>query len=140
MIEVVSAIIARDGRLLMIQRSPTKSEFPLGWESPGGKVEAGETHHEALKRELKEELGIEATEIAKDPIFSRNMFKILTGCKSDFNSSFYAVEKFSGDIKLVENQSGFGWFTPEEFVHLALLPANEAAFHAIRRYVRGEPA
>lgn len=140
MIEVVSAVIVRDGRLLMIQRSPTKSEFPLGWESPGGKVEQGESHHDALRRELKEELGIEATEISKQPIFSRNIYKILSGCKSDFKSAFYVVEKFSGAIALMENQSGFGWFTPWEFAHLSVLPANKEAYHAVRRYVLGESA
>jgi 8-oxo-dGTP diphosphatase len=53
---VVAALITRRGRVLLSQRRPTQS-FPLTWEFPGGKVEAGESPVAALERELREELG-----------------------------------------------------------------------------------
>ncbi len=53
---VVAALIARRGRVLLSQRRGDQS-FPLAWEFPGGKVEAGETPEEALVREIDEELG-----------------------------------------------------------------------------------
>ena len=53
---VVAALIARRGRVLLSQRRADQS-FPLMWEFPGGKVEAGETPEEALTREIDEELG-----------------------------------------------------------------------------------
>ena len=56
-IEVVAGLIFRDGRLLACQRHESAA-FPLKWEFPGGKVEAGESDVEALRRELLEELGI----------------------------------------------------------------------------------
>jgi len=56
MLTVVGAIIVNDGKVLICQRSRTDS-FPLKWEFPGGKVEAGETHARALAREIMEELG-----------------------------------------------------------------------------------
>ena len=56
-INVVAGLIFRDGRLLACQRHE-KSAFPLKWEFPGGKVESGESDADALRRELKEELGI----------------------------------------------------------------------------------
>ena len=55
---VVGALIVRDGRYLITQRPP-KAVLPLLWEFPGGKVEPGETDAAALKRELKELMGIE---------------------------------------------------------------------------------
>lgn len=55
---VVAAIIQRDGRVLVAQRPPTK-HYPLQWEFPGGKVEPGESPEEALRREIREELGVE---------------------------------------------------------------------------------
>src|SRR5208283_5252202 len=58
MIEVVSAIIVKHGRILLQQRPPLK-DFPFCWESPGGKVDGNESHHQALRRELLEELGID---------------------------------------------------------------------------------
>jgi 8-oxo-dGTP diphosphatase len=56
---VVAAVIERDGRVLICQRK-TGSRHALQWEFPGGKVEPGETHRDALARELREELQIEA--------------------------------------------------------------------------------
>ena len=58
MIEVVAAVISRSGQLLLCSRPTDKP--PAGWEFPGGKVEAGETLRAALRRELREELGIES--------------------------------------------------------------------------------
>ena len=57
MIQVVAAIIEREGRILIGQRQATQSH-PLKWEFPGGKVEPGESPEQALTRELEEELAI----------------------------------------------------------------------------------
>jgi 8-oxo-dGTP diphosphatase len=57
MVQVVAAIIERDGLVLIGQRQPEQSH-PLKWEFPGGKVEPGETPEQALTRELEEELAI----------------------------------------------------------------------------------
>jgi len=56
---VVAGIIRRDGKFLIGQRQAS-DRHGLKWEFPGGKVESGETPREALRRELREELGIEA--------------------------------------------------------------------------------
>ena len=57
--EVVAAVIERDGKILIGQRKRS-GRHPLKWEFPGGKVEPGEDTRQALARELREELGIEA--------------------------------------------------------------------------------
>lgn len=57
---VVAAVIERNGLILIGQRKRTRKQ-PLKWEFPGGKVEPGEEYRSALARELREELGIEAT-------------------------------------------------------------------------------
>jgi len=67
MVQVVAAILERDGRILIGQRQATQPH-PLKWEFPGGKVEDGESPEEALKRELSEELDLEvlgSTEISR---------------------------------------------------------------------------
>lgn len=58
MIDVVAAILIKDGKLMLAQR-PEGKHMGLRWEFPGGKVEKGETPEAALERELKEELAIE---------------------------------------------------------------------------------
>ncbi len=54
---VVAALIAKDGKLLVCQRTRHQT-MPLKWEFPGGKIEEREQPRDALRRELEEELGI----------------------------------------------------------------------------------
>jgi 8-oxo-dGTP diphosphatase len=57
---VVAALILKDGKVLVCQRTRHQT-MPLKWEFPGGKIEEGEQPRDALHRELEEELGIDAT-------------------------------------------------------------------------------
>lgn len=59
-IRVVAAVIERDGKILVCQRRST-DRHALKWEFPGGKIEAEEEPRDALKRELREELDLDAT-------------------------------------------------------------------------------
>ncbi len=56
---VVAALIVEKDRILACQRT-RHQVMPLKWEFPGGKIEEGEQPRDALRRELEEELGIEA--------------------------------------------------------------------------------
>lgn len=63
-IRVVAAVISRDGKYLITQRRST-AVLPGLWEFPGGRVEVGESDEQALKREVRERLGIEVTVAAR---------------------------------------------------------------------------
>jgi 8-oxo-dGTP diphosphatase len=56
---VSAAILIEQGRVLLSQRR-SGTHLAGAWEFPGGKVEAGEDPRDALRRELREELGVEA--------------------------------------------------------------------------------
>lgn len=56
-IEVVAAVTERDGKFLVCKKNQNHEIIPGKWEFPGGRIEDGETHDLALKRELREELG-----------------------------------------------------------------------------------
>jgi len=56
---VVGAVIVRDGAVLACRRSADRSAGGK-WEFPGGKVQTGESNEAALRRELREELGVDA--------------------------------------------------------------------------------
>ena len=58
-IAVVAAVIEDTGRFLVTRRQ-TGAHLAGMWEFPGGKIDPGETHAAALRRELVEELGVEA--------------------------------------------------------------------------------
>ncbi|HXG49916.1 MAG TPA: (deoxy)nucleoside triphosphate pyrophosphohydrolase [candidate division Zixibacteria bacterium] len=92
-VRVVAGIIERDGRLLVCQRR-ADAAFPLKWEFPGGKVEAGEDREEALRRELREELAIEAGRLSE---FQRYEHRYANGTRVDL--SFYAVHDYTGEVQ-----------------------------------------
>ena len=56
--QVTAGLLRRDGRVLITKR-PDGKHLAGFWEFPGGKQESGETLEACLKREIKEELGIE---------------------------------------------------------------------------------
>ncbi|MCB7479698.1 (deoxy)nucleoside triphosphate pyrophosphohydrolase [Christiangramia sediminis] len=66
MIQVTCALIEDNDRILCAQRS-AEMKLPLKWEFPGGKLENGETLEDCLKREIKEELGLEITILERLP-------------------------------------------------------------------------
>jgi 8-oxo-dGTP diphosphatase len=88
---VVAGVIHREGLILIGQRM-AKDRHGLKWEFPGGKVELGESPKQALARELREELAIEAVigrEIARYEQATRRRFPLLL--------LFHAIESFQGE-------------------------------------------
>ena len=89
-IKVVAAIIERDAKILIGQRRREDSHG-LKWEFPGGKVERGESPASGLARELREELGIEAT-IGQELVRYEHRYPRRTSILL----IFYSVTEFSG--------------------------------------------
>lgn len=90
---VVAALIVKDGRLLVCQRTRHQT-MPLKWEFPGGKIEEGEQPRDALRRELDEELGIVAT-IGDE--LARIQHEYPNGGMVELR--FYIVKEFQGEIE-----------------------------------------
>jgi mutator protein MutT len=70
MIDVTAAILIENGRVLIARRRPGVAQAGL-WEFPGGKVRPGESLEQCLKREIREELGIE---IAVGEFFGESVY------------------------------------------------------------------
>ena len=90
---VVAALIEREGKLLVCQRTRHQT-MPLKWEFPGGKIEEGEQPRNALRRELDEELGINAT--IGDEI-ARIQHEYPNGGMVELR--FYIVRQYRGEIE-----------------------------------------
>lgn len=125
-VEVVSAVIIRHGRILLTQRRADK-DFPHAWECPGGKVEGEETHHAALDRELREELGLRVGRIAAESMWT-GVFEnlVLRAQRACVRVTFYEVSQLASRPVPQEGQ-GMGWFTAKEMIALNLAPANTNA-------------
>jgi len=90
---VVAALIVQHGKLLVCQRTRHQT-MPLKWEFPGGKIEEGEQPRDALRRELDEELGIQAT--IGDEI-ARIQHEYPNGGMVELR--FYVVRKYQGELE-----------------------------------------
>jgi 8-oxo-dGTP diphosphatase len=93
--QVVAAIITRepDKKILICQRKKDQP-LPLKWEFPGGKVEPGEEPMAALRRELSEELGIEA-EVGEQIIRFQHAYKNGGGVEL----TFFRINSYDGEIQ-----------------------------------------
>lgn len=93
MIRVAAGIYVRDGDVLVCRRPPG-GEHAGKWEFPGGKLEAGESFEQALARELREELGVEAS-------VGSEIRRVTHRYGSEaVEIGFFAVGKLEGTIRL----------------------------------------
>lgn len=113
-IPVIAAVILRDGSLLVAQRAASKRHGGM-WEFPGGKVEPGETHLEAARRELQEELGLAVTGLGRHLVS-------FTDPGSPFVIEFVEVHA-TGEPVPAEHQA-VTWASREAIRLLALAPAD----------------
>mgnify|MGYP000002639307 CR=1 FL=1 len=115
-INVCAGIITENDRVLICQRS--ESHHKRAWEFPGGKIEFNESHQEALKRELNEELSINC-EIG--PHFHSVFYK--HNISTQLNLHAYLIHNFTGKPKcLVHSQ--ILWVTLQELSDYNFLPAD----------------
>lgn len=108
------AVVVRDGRILVLQRSAGSSHDPGLWELPGGKMEYGEVLTEALAREVTEETGVSVRVGA--PLltwhFTKEPFWV-TGVT-------FACEYGGGEVALSPEHDDARWVEPAEALELPL--------------------
>lgn len=108
---VVVGFIIHDGKLLIVKRSSKAKFLPNYYELPGGHVEFGEEPKEALKREIKEELGVDVTIFEPFHYFS---YFSDEGNVHNIEIAFFAkVNESVKNIKLNEHED-IRWVTKNE--------------------------
>jgi 8-oxo-dGTP diphosphatase len=126
--EVAAAVIERvtaDGatEFLLGQRAPG-TFYPGYWEFPGGKVEPGETPHDALVRELQEELGIEV--LRADPWLRREHIYE----HAHVRLNFFRVRQWRGELQ-DHVHSALAWQRADGLTVSPMLPANAPVLAAL---------
>jgi 8-oxo-dGTP diphosphatase len=123
-IEVAAAVIHdAAGRFLLAQRPPGKA-FEGYWEFPGGKVEAGESAADAMRRELHEELGIEVDAVC--PWLTRDF----EYPHASVRLRFFRIYQWRGEPHGREGQC-FAWQTAGALNVAPILPANGPILRAL---------
>lgn len=107
--KVIASVMQKDNKVLIAQRAKKDALYEK-WEFPGGKMEAGETDHECLKRELREEFGIEA-EIGDYVCTSYFEHK-----GTPMAMVVYYVSSYSGEMQLLDHKQ-VKWVTIDELDH-----------------------
>ena len=115
-IEVVAAIIIKDGQVFATQRG--YGEFKGWWEFPGGKMEPGESPQEALKREIREELDadVEVRELLETVEWDYPNFHLTMHC--------FICSLLSESLHLNEHEAAT-WLTHKTLRSVMWLPADE---------------
>lgn len=120
----ITAIIVKDGKYLITRRSMSKKRFPGKWTVPGGKLEAKDyldlprdtefywynVLEKVLKREVKEEVGLEITNIeyvtSLATVHGDGNPSLVISCVADY---------VSGEVQLQKDETDdFAWVTAEE--------------------------
>ena len=125
-IEVVAAIIFDEqGRIFATQRG--YGEWKDWWEFPGGKIEAGETSEQALKREIHEELDaeIEVGELLRTIDYDYPTFHLTMRC--------FKCKLSESHVTLLEHEAA-KWLAPSELHSVRWLPADEQIIDILSTY------
>ena len=128
-IHVVGAAIFDGPRCLVTQRSASMSN-PLLWEFPGGKIEAGESPQEALRREIVEELGLE---IEVGAFIARG--EAPAGAARTVRLDVYQARVVGGSLQLREH-AAHRWMHPQR---LDTIPFAEADHPAVAALMSASP-
>lgn len=127
-VNVAAAVITRgtaeEQEFLLGQRAPG-TFYPGYWEFPGGKVEAGESAHDAVVRELTEELGLQVHTawpwITREHVYEHAHVRL----------HFFEVPQWSGEIR-DHVHSALAWQRADALEVAPMLPANGPILKALR--------
>ena len=126
-IEVVAAIIIKDGQAFATQRG--YGEFQGWWEFPGGKMEAGESPQEALRREIREELDAD--------VLVKELLEIVEWDYPNFHLTMHCFicNLLSESLHLNEHEAAV-WLNLENLRSVKWLPADEILLDKIAEYLK----
>jgi 8-oxo-dGTP diphosphatase len=127
--EIVIAALVREGRVLLVHRSPNRHVFPDVWDLPGGHIEAGETELAALVREMHEELGVRTA-----PGAAIHLCRLEVAPGADpVRISAWLVGEWEGTPTNAapDEHDEIRWFRPGELPPLAHEPVRAAVLEAM---------
>lgn len=123
---IVRALIVNDGAVLVLRNSQDDTSHPGCWEVPGGWVEDGESLQEALRREVREETGLEPAAIERRE-------RIDVGDDDIATCRFFRVQVPERSVALSAEHDAARWIDPLEYHTLEHHYYSRAAIPAVER-------
>lgn len=105
----VKGVIWYEGKFLILKRSKTDDREPDLWEFPGGGLELGEKHEEALIREIREETGLEA-----ELVRPLSAWDARRKDGTQVLGVTFLCRYLRGEVKISHEHDAFAWILPEE--------------------------
>lgn len=124
------AVIVKDGKVLIIRESKsyTGGNHRGKYDFPGGKIKPGENHIEALKREGKEEAGLEIE--VHQPFFVDEWYPEINGEKVQIVGIFFVCST-QDEVQLGEDHDDYKWIDPADHDSLPLIEQTRNALQKI---------
>lgn len=112
---VVTAVLVKSAQVLLCHRHPNRKWYPNVWDIPGGHIEAGETPADAVRRELREELGVTIQIEHAEPFRTYHP-------TPDLTLHAWVVTEWSGEVTNLapEEHDEVAWFGLDDLDRLEL--------------------
>jgi ADP-ribose pyrophosphatase YjhB (NUDIX family) len=133
----VGAVVIRDNAVLLVERA--REPHKGYWSLPGGVVETGETLEQAVRREVREETGLQVEPLAVVEIFERILRDAQGRAEYHYVLIDYVCTVAGGDLAPADDVSRARWFSRDALDGLRLtegsLPVIEKAFRQLAQSV-----
>ena len=106
------AVIVKDGKILILREAATYGEGTQRgrYHMPGGRVEIGEHFEDALRREVREETGLEIT--IDTPLYVGEWRPVIKGQPNQIIGIFFVCQPTTADITLSTEHDSYEWIGP----------------------------
>ena len=125
---ILSGVIIKDGKALILKRSSGDAIFPGLWEIPGGKKGPGEDWESALKREIKEE-----TDLTIKPLYTVNVFSYLVETENDIRDATqinFLAKIEGGKLRISKEHESYAWVDEEDLDKYRVSPSTKKVIKA----------
>jgi 8-oxo-dGTP diphosphatase len=122
----MKAVIVKDGKVLVLREAGTYEEGTNEgrYDMPGGRLEPGEPFEEALRREVREETGLEVS--IEYPIYVGEWRPVIRDVPHQIVATFMVCAPTSAKIVLSSDHDEYQWVDPQDYGHVNILdPVNK---------------
>lgn len=109
------AVIVKDGKVLILREAATYDEGTQRgrWHMPGGRIEVGENFEAALKREVREETGLEVE--IESPLYVGEWRPVIKGVPNQIIGIFFVCRTKGTEVKLSNEHDNYAWIDPKNY-------------------------